>query len=203
MRRAVVVLGSTAAGLAALFSYKTHVAGVAVANTSPVTPTVSASPMAPPSVSSPTASSSASASPAKSAAKKTTPTTKAPTTGPPTHTTAPASATPSSKKPTAPASTPAPTKSSAPAAPSGTFTGQNQNTQWGPVQVQLTVANGKITAANDVQQPADSIAANAVSQLNQEVLTAQSANIQSVSGATYTSQGYIGSLQQAVNQAGL
>jgi uncharacterized protein with FMN-binding domain len=71
------------------------------------------------------------------------------------------------------------------------------------VQVQITVANGKITAANDVQQPSDSIASNAVSQLNQEVLTAQSANIQSVSGATYTSQGYIGSLQQAVNQAGL
>jgi uncharacterized protein with FMN-binding domain len=71
------------------------------------------------------------------------------------------------------------------------------------VQVQITVANGKITAANDVQQPSDNIASNAVSQLNQEVLSAQSANIQSVSGATYTSQGYIGSLQQAVNQAGL
>jgi uncharacterized protein with FMN-binding domain len=71
------------------------------------------------------------------------------------------------------------------------------------VQVQLTVANGKITAANDVQQPEDSIAANAVSQLNSEVLTAQSANIQAVSGASYTSQGYIQSLQQAVDQAGL
>jgi uncharacterized protein with FMN-binding domain len=71
------------------------------------------------------------------------------------------------------------------------------------VQVQITVANGKITAANDVQQPQDSIGANAVSQLNSEVLTAQSANIQAVSGATYTSQGYIGSLQQAVNRAGL
>jgi uncharacterized protein with FMN-binding domain len=71
------------------------------------------------------------------------------------------------------------------------------------VQVQLTVANGKITDANDVQQPSDSIGSNAVSQLNQEVLTAQSANIQAVSGATYTSQGYIGSLQQAVNKAGI
>jgi uncharacterized protein with FMN-binding domain len=71
------------------------------------------------------------------------------------------------------------------------------------VQVQITVTNGKITAANDVQQTADSIGANAVSQLNQEVLTAQSANIQAVSGATYTSDGYIQSLQQAVDQAGL
>jgi len=69
--------------------------------------------------------------------------------------------------------------------------------------VQLTVANGKITAANDVQQPEDSIGANAVSQLNSEVLTAQSANIQAVSGATYTSNGYIASLQRAVDQAGL
>jgi uncharacterized protein with FMN-binding domain len=71
------------------------------------------------------------------------------------------------------------------------------------VQVQITVANGKITAANDAQQPVDSIGANAVSQLNSEVLTAQSANIQAVSGATYTSNGYISSLQQAVDQAGL
>ena len=71
------------------------------------------------------------------------------------------------------------------------------------MQVQITVASGKITDANDVQQPSDSIAANAVSQLNSEVLTAQSANIQSVSGATYTSQGYIQSLQSAVDQAGL
>ena len=65
------------------------------------------------------------------------------------------------------------------------------------------VLGGKITAANDVQQPADSIGANAIPQLNQEVLTAQSANIQAVSGATFTSDGYIKSLQQAVDQAGL
>ena len=65
-------------------------------------------------------------------------------------------------------------------------------------------ADGKITNANgSLPQGGDSIAQNALSQLNQEVLTAQSANIQAVSGATYTSQGYIGSLQQAVNQAGL
>jgi uncharacterized protein with FMN-binding domain len=71
------------------------------------------------------------------------------------------------------------------------------------VQVQITVADGKITAASDVQQTQDSIGANAVSQLNGEVLTAQSANVQSVSGATYTSNGYIASLQAAVDQAGL
>jgi uncharacterized protein with FMN-binding domain len=71
------------------------------------------------------------------------------------------------------------------------------------VQVVITVSGGKITAANDEQQPADSIGANAIPQLNQETLTAQSANIQAVSGATFTSNGYIQSLQQAVDQAGL
>ncbi len=196
MRRAVVVLGTTAAGLAALFSYKTHVAGVAVASTSPAAPTMTAAPVTP-------ASTSASASPSKPPAKKAKPKpSPSPTrTHSATPTTAPASTAPST--PTTAPSTPAPVKSSAPAKPSGTFTGGDQPTNYGDVQVQITVANGKITAANDVQQPSDSIAANAVSQLNSEVLQAQSADIQAVSGATYTSQGYIQSLQQAVNQAGL
>jgi uncharacterized protein with FMN-binding domain len=191
VRRAILVLGTTAAGLAALLSYKTHVAGIAVASTAPAAPTVTAPSMTPSNGSALAASASASPSPSKSAKKKSTP---KPT---------PAKSTQTAAQPAAAATTPAPTKSSAPARPSGNFTGPNENTRYGPVQVQITVANGKITAANDVQQPSDSIAANAVSQLNQEVLTAQSANIQSVSGATYTSQGYIGSLQQAVNQAGL
>jgi uncharacterized protein with FMN-binding domain len=110
---------------------------------------------------------------------------------------------PAAKTTTAPAKTtpePAPTKT----APSGTFTGSPVNTQYGEVQVQITVQNGKITNANGgLPQGGDSIAANAIPVLNNEVLQAQSANIQAVSGATYTSDGYIGSLQQAVNQAGL
>ena len=191
MRRAVLTLSGTVAGLAALFSFKTHVPGVTpvAAASTPAGLSVSA----PPSPTAP-APASASASPSKTA-KKT-----APKTAPKT------SSSPTASTMTHPATTPTtttPTKSSAPAAPSGTFTGGNESTNYGPVQVKITVANGKITAANDVQQPSDGIAANAVSQLNSEVLTAQSANIQAVSGATYTSQGYIGSLQQAVNQAGL
>jgi uncharacterized protein with FMN-binding domain len=187
MRRAVLVLGTTAAGLAALFSYKTHVAGIAVASTSQTTPTVTAPPA--------TVSPSASASPSKTPAKKAKPKPK------PTHT-APAAASSTTAPAMAP-STPAPATSSAPAKPSGTFTGSYEDTQYGPVQVQITVANGKITAANDVQQPSDNTASQAVSQLNPEVLQAQSANIQAVSGATYTSQGYISSLQNAVDKAGL
>lgn len=205
MRRAVVVFGTTAAGLAALFSYKTHVTGIAVASTTPATPAVSASPTA--SVS-PTASASASASAATTPAKKSTPKTSpkptvihstAPTTKGPT--TAPATT------PTSPAPSKTPTKgpsSAASAGKSGTFTGQAVNTQYGPVQVSITVTNGKITNANGtLPQGGDSIGQNALPELNQETLTAQSANIQAVSGATYTSQGYIGSLQQAVNEAGL
>jgi uncharacterized protein with FMN-binding domain len=216
MRRAVLTLGGTIAGLAALFSFKTHVPGITpvAATSTPTGLSVSAPPMTSSNGSSPAASSSASASPSKTAKKTapkasssptspamtqpTTPIAPATTPARTTPTTAPSSAAPS-KKPTTAPSTTAPTKS----APSGTFTGTDEQTNYGPVQVQLTVSGGKITAANDVQQPSDSIGANAVSQLNSEVLQAQSANVQAVSGATYTSDGYIASLQQAVDQAGL
>jgi uncharacterized protein with FMN-binding domain len=200
MRRAVLTLSGTVAGLAALFSFKTHVPGVTpvAAASTPAGLSVSA----PPSRTAP-APASASASPSKTkTGPKTSSSPTAPTMTQPTTPTAPPSTAPS-KKPTTSPSTTAPTKSSAPAALSGSFTGADKSTNYGPVQVQITVANGKITAANDVQQPQDSIGANAVSQLNSEVLTAQSANIHAVSGATYTSNGYIASLQQAVDQAGL
>jgi uncharacterized protein with FMN-binding domain len=210
MRRAVLTLGGTVAGLAALFSFKTHVPGVTPV-AEPSTP-AGLSVSAPPRTPMATASSSASASPSRTVKPTASATTTAPMTEPTTTTpttpaapaTTRAATTPTttapSKKPTP---TPTATKSTAPAAPSGTFTGQDQQTDYGPVQVQLTVSDGKITAANDVQQPSDSIGANAVSQLNSEVLQAQSANIQAVSGATYTSDGYIASLQQAVDSAGL
>jgi uncharacterized protein with FMN-binding domain len=195
MRRAVLTLSGTVAGLAALFSFKTHVPGVTpVAD--PGTPAgLSAS--APPSPTAPAAG-PAGASPAKSAAKApSSPATKPATPAKTTPTTPAGKAPSSSAPPKAP-----PTK--APAKPSGTFTGPDENTSpYGDVQVRITVAGGKVTIANDVQQPVDSIGANAVTQLNSEVLTAQSANVQAVSGATYTSKGYIASLQAAVDQAGL
>jgi uncharacterized protein with FMN-binding domain len=194
MRRAVLTISGTVAGLAALFSFKTHVPGVTPVAESSTPAGLSVSASATPAASAAGSASAAPSTPAKKTAKATTrPATPARTTPAATH---PTEAPSSSAPPKAPPST-------APAQPSGNFTGPNENTQYGPVQVQLTVANGKITAANDVQQPEDSIGANAVSQLNSEVLTAQSANIQAVSGATYTSNGYIASLQQAVDQAGL
>ncbi|MFD8195548.1 FMN-binding protein [Streptomyces wuyuanensis] len=86
--------------------------------------------------------------------------------------------------------------------------GDVAGTQYGDVQVRLTVSGGRITAAEAVRTPdsdanSRKIAANAVPKLNQAVLTAQSAGIDAVSGATYTSEGYIRSLQSALDKAGL
>ncbi|MGW1158313.1 FMN-binding protein [Streptomyces sp. NPDC002519] len=85
-----------------------------------------------------------------------------------------------------------------------TVTGASVQTAYGPVQVRITVTNGKLTDATAVTYPQGSprdqeINSYAVPQLNREVLTAQSANIDTVSGATYTSQGYQQSLQSALD----
>ncbi|MEY9989978.1 uncharacterized protein with FMN-binding domain [Streptomyces sp. V4I8] len=91
------------------------------------------------------------------------------------------------------------------AAATGTFTGDAAQTQYGAVQVRLTVGNGKITKAETVQAPkggqSDQITANAVPKLNQAAVAAGSADIDAVSGATYTSAGYKESLQSALDKA--
>jgi uncharacterized protein with FMN-binding domain len=89
-----------------------------------------------------------------------------------------------------------------------TYAGDTVDTQWGPVQVQITVAGGAITSADVLQVPSGNhrdqeINAYAVPVLNAEVVNAQSANIDMVSGATVTSDGYVRSLQSAIDQAGL
>lgn len=89
-----------------------------------------------------------------------------------------------------------------------TYAGGTAQTQWGPVQVQITVKNGKITASDVLQVPSgnprdDEINSYAVPVLNSEVVATQNANIDMVSGATVTSDGYIQSLQSALDQAGL
>jgi uncharacterized protein with FMN-binding domain len=87
---------------------------------------------------------------------------------------------------------------------SGTVTGDAATTQYGVVQVRLTVADGKITKAEAVQAPkggtSDQKTALAVPKLNQEAVAAQSARIDAVSGATYTSTGYRKSLQSALDK---
>ncbi|MFE7650050.1 FMN-binding protein [Streptomyces phaeoluteigriseus] len=90
------------------------------------------------------------------------------------------------------------------AAVSGAITGDASQTQYGAVQVRVTVSNGKITKAETVQAPkggqSDQITADAVPRLNQAALTAQSADIDAVSGATFTSEGYKKSLQSAIDK---
>ncbi|MFD3824236.1 FMN-binding protein, partial [Streptomyces sp. NPDC058625] len=87
----------------------------------------------------------------------------------------------------------------------GTVTGDAADTQYGAVQVRLTVSGGKITKAEAVQSPkggqSDQINANAVPKLNQAAVAAQNGEIDAVSGATYTSAGYKKSLQSALDKA--
>ena len=87
-------------------------------------------------------------------------------------------------------------------------TGTVASTRWGPVQVQVAVSGGQITSVQVVQQPEgnrrdEEINASAVPTLVQETLDAQSAKIDMVSGATVTSEGYLQSLQSALDQAHL
>ncbi|MEV5875926.1 FMN-binding protein [Streptomyces sp. NPDC052101] len=92
------------------------------------------------------------------------------------------------------------------AAQARTVTGKVAQTQYGPVQVRITVAGGRITKSEAVQAPkgglSDQKTALAVPKLNQEAVAAGSAGIDAVSGATYTSTGYKQSLQSALDQAG-
>ncbi|MFJ4893052.1 FMN-binding protein [Streptomyces sp. NPDC088788] len=88
----------------------------------------------------------------------------------------------------------------------GTFTGDPVDTQYGTVQVAVTLAKGKLTAVKVLQAPDQNgrdqqIASYSLPRLTQEAIGAQSAHIDAVSGASYTSQGYIQSLQSALDQA--
>ncbi len=87
-----------------------------------------------------------------------------------------------------------------------TYRGPVQENRWGPVQVQASVSSsGKICSVKVLQSPtggkSDRINANAVPVLNKQAMSAQSANISGVSGATYTTIGYIDSLQAILDAA--
>ncbi|OIK08032.1 FMN-binding protein [Streptomyces monashensis] len=105
-----------------------------------------------------------------------------------------------------PAASGARSGSGAAQARSVTVTGKVAQTQYGPVQVRITMSGGRITQASAVQAPkgglSDQKTAMAVPKLNQEAVAAGTAHIDTVSGATYTSTGYRQSLQSALDQAG-
>lgn len=164
MLRAVLTLTGTAAGLAALLTFKSHPA------------TITAAP--------PPASSQATSG-------------TAPTSAATTHPAA-------GKSPAATKSQAATGKSQAVAA--RTVTGTVANTQYGPMQIQLTLTGQKITKVTVLQRTndgaeSDQIDSTAIPKLTSETLTAQSAGIDAVSGASYTSSGYIKSLQSALDKA--
>jgi uncharacterized protein with FMN-binding domain len=173
MRRAILTLGSTAAGLAALLSFKTHssVADVAEPGASPPAASTAATPAA-----SATAPAKAKASPAASPMKMK----------------AKASASPMS--------------GSGGSTATRTITGAVETTMYGPMQVKVTLEGQKITNVSVVQETNDGqesqqIDSFSIPKLTAETLSAQSARIDTVSGATQTSDGYIGSLQSALDQA--
>ena len=100
------------------------------------------------------------------------------------------------------------TTSSGSASASKTYDGDTAQTRWGPVQVRITVQGGKITASQAVVYPNGNgrdheINSYALPVLNQEVVQVQGANIDMVSGATVTSDGYLSSLQSAIDKAHL
>jgi uncharacterized protein with FMN-binding domain len=87
-----------------------------------------------------------------------------------------------------------------------TYTGSVAQTRWGPVQVKISVQGGKLTKVTILQYPSGNSRDAAINDyalpiLINESLTAQSANIDMVSGATVTSGGYLTSLQAALDDA--
>ena len=90
----------------------------------------------------------------------------------------------------------------------GTYTGDDVNTRFGSVQVEITVSSGQITDVTALQlTDADGrsrqISNRAAPILQSEVIAAQTSNVNNVSGATYTSDAYLQSLQSAIDKAGL
>jgi uncharacterized protein with FMN-binding domain len=118
----------------------------------------------------------------------------------------PPAVTPSGAPP-AGGSTPATTATpSATVLKDGSFTGQDFPNFYGDVQVQIVVSGGRITDVKALQYPTDRpqsayISSVAIPYLHDEVLKAQSAQIDIISGATFTSQSYAQSVQSALARA--
>jgi uncharacterized protein with FMN-binding domain len=109
------------------------------------------------------------------------------------------------------ASTPKPkatTGKKAAASATKTATGADASNQYGDVQVRVTVSGGKITRVTAVALPSSDSKSQEISsyagpQLAQEAVSAQSAQIDGVSGASYTSESYKTSLQSALDKVGM
>lgn len=108
--------------------------------------------------------------------------------------------------PTVVLNAPAPGPSATGAVRNGTYRGAAVPTPYGPVRVAAVVSGGRLTAVRVLQVPSGTgrdqqIAAYALPRLTREAIGAGDARIDAVSGASYTSQGYIDSLQSALDAA--
>jgi len=221
MKRFLLIAAGTVGGLGAVLSITPPQLGATSAGLGldmGTLPTPSNTTQAP--VSTPSAATSTTAAvPTQSATKSVKPT-KSATTVPTvsatpvqTQSTSPAPTPTSTPSPThtqTPAPTPTPTKAATPTpsvkSTSGIFTGPVVNVNYGNVQVEITVSNGKITDARALQAPSgrnDRYTNYALPLLKQQTLAAQSTNIQGASGASYTTYGWRKSLQGAMAKAGL
>jgi uncharacterized protein with FMN-binding domain len=203
MKRALLIAGGTLGGLGAVLAITPPqlTSSSSVGNLPSGNPAIGGAQSTP--VATPVATATATKSSAPvataTATKKATPTQKATLTSKSTPT---QQATAQATQSAAPAQTQANTSSNV----SGTYTGNAVNVGYGIVQVKITVSNGKITDAQAVQAPNgrnDRYTNMSVPVLRQRTLAAQSANINGVSGASYTSYGWYTSLVSALKQAGL
>ena len=223
MKRALLIAGGTVGGLGAVLAITppqlnsqsamgglSNIAGAAATTVAPVAQTTTAAPATTTPVAttpSATTTTPVSTTPKATTAKKkkairrkvavakVTHKTVAPATNTPT-----AAATATASTPTAPAPVPVTKKVS------GTFTGGVVNVNYGNVQVQITVVDGKITDAQALQAPSgrsDRYTQYALPILRSQTLAAQGSNIHGASGASYTSYGWYTSLQAALAKAGL
>ena len=213
MKRALLIAGGTLGGLGAVMAItppqlsatnSLGMAGAGAIGATTSTPAATAS-------STPAAATTQAASPSATATSKAVVTKKKKTTASKSATpsasatptqSATASATPTPTKTTA---APVVTKAAASSA-SGTFVGPSVFVNYGNVQVEITVSNGKITDAKALQAPngrSQRWSDMALPQLRQQTLSANGDQIQGASGASYTSYGWYKSLQGAMAKAGL
>ena len=236
MKRALLIAGGTVGGLGAVLSITPPqlgsgtsgglagmqsgamtnsgtVAGTSATQVAPVSATSASSPAH---TSTPSASASASATTVKkqkvtarkaqSVATTAQVQTQTPTASPTQSQTPTPAATPTQSQTPTPTPTPSKATPKGASGASGTFVGTNVYVQYGYVQVQLTVENGKITDARALQAPngrSDRFTQYAIPILRQQTLNAQSSRIQGASGASYTSWGWYTSLQAALVKAGM
>ena len=219
MKRALLIAGGTLGGLGAVMAItppqlsatnSLGMAGAGAIGATTSTPAATAS-------STPAAATTQAASPSATATSKAVVTKKKKTTASKGATASASASASASATPTQSATasaTPTPTKTTAApvvtkaaaSSASGTFVGPSVFVNYGNVQVEITVSNGKITDAKALQAPngrSQRWSDMALPQLRQQTLSANGDQIQGASGASYTSYGWYKSLQGAMAKAGL